>query len=77
MLSAVGAAGCFVRTLKLPFVAPAGITIEFVAGVATAAFVLRRPMVVPAVGAAHSIVAWPATVPPPTAVDGVSVTAVR
>ena len=57
--NAVAAAGWFVLTLNDPFVPPAATTIELVAGVATAAFVLRSVTLVPPAGAAHSSVAWP------------------
>ena len=77
MLTVVVAAGVFVLTLNEAFVAPAGTTLELVAGVATAVFVLSSEIVVPPDGAAHSSVAWPLTVPPPTTVEGVRVTAVR
>ena len=77
MLTAVVAAGWFVLTLNDPLVPPAATTIELVAGVATAAFVLKSVIVVPPGGAAHSSVACPATMPPPATVVGVSVSAVR
>jgi hypothetical protein len=57
MLSVVADAGRLVWTVNPPFVAPAGITIDVVAGVATAVLVLERPTDVPPDGAAHSIVA--------------------
>jgi hypothetical protein len=77
MLNVVVVAGGCVLTLNAAFVAPAGTTLELVAGVATVVFVLSSEIAVPPGGAAHSSVAWPLTVPPPTTVAGVRVTAVR
>ena len=76
MLTVVVAAGRVVRTVNPPFVAPAGSTIELVAGAATAGLVLESAIVIPPDGAAHSIVARPLTVPPPATVDGVRTTPV-
>jgi len=57
MLTVVAAAGRWVRTVNAPFVAPAGSTIDVVAGAATAGLVLESATVIPPGGAAHSIVA--------------------
>ena len=66
------AAGLVVRTVKVPFVAPAATTIDEVVGDAMAGFVLESATVMPPDGAAHSVVATPLTGLPPTTDDGVS-----
>ena len=72
IVTVVVAAGLVVRTVNVPFVAPAATTIDAVVGAATAVFVLDSATVMPPDGAAHSVVATPLTGFPPTTDDGVS-----